>query len=95
MMKNLAMRDELGNYFIMKNNAGYGKFGESVMVFLTDTPYFGSDPNIEPIAYKDLLVTHLANIGIYLEMWEPLLNSGLSPPEISKMYSKFIFVNSK
>ena len=95
MMKNCTMCDTHGNYFIMKNNAGLGNFGEKVLVFLADTPFFGSKPNLEPIAYKDLLITHLSNLGIILESWEPLVAATDSVPgeEITKMYSKFIFVN--
>jgi len=66
---------------------GHGNFGEKVSVHLSDTPFYKDGPKTEPIAYKDLLVTHLEELGLRLILWEPLEKF-----EISKLYSKFIFV---
>ena len=90
-MKNSTFYDNFGNYFMLNDtSSGFGRFGEKINVYLTDTPFYGDGkPKPEPIAYKDLLITHLENMGIYLELWEPL-DTGM---EISGMYSKFIFVN--
>ena len=55
-----------------------------------DTPYYNNGHIPEPIAYKDLLVTHLKELGLELELWEHLYGS-----QITEMYSKFIFVYSK
>ena len=83
-------RDSHGNCFSRNGvETGYGRFGEQLFVYLSDTPYYNDGPRTEPIAYKDLLVTHLENIGIRLESWTPF-NSEF---EISKFYSEFIFVN--
>jgi hypothetical protein len=79
--------DEYKNFMKRGSNTGYGNFGEKVFVQLSDSPFYNDGPKSEPIAYKDLLVTHLADIGLRLEAWEPLQKY-----EISKMYSMFIFV---
>lgn len=79
--------DEFKNFMKRGSNTGYGNFGEKVFVQLADTPFYKEGPKSEPIAYKDLLVTHLADLGLRLDMWEPLQKY-----EISKMYSMFIFV---
>lgn len=82
------LKDELGNYFLVIDISGY--FGDTVDVYLTDTPYYNNGHIPEPIAYKDLLVTHLKELGLELELWEHLYGS-----QITEMYSKFIFVYSK
>ena len=69
------------------DKTGHGNFGEKVSVYLSDTPFYKDGPKTEPIAYKDLLVTHLEELGLRLILWEPLEKF-----EISKLYSKFIFV---
>jgi len=79
-------KDDMGNFFVMKHH-GNGGFGEKLFVNLVDTPYYADGPKGEPIAYKDLLVTHLEELGFSLQLWE-----GLSGNAISEMYSKFIFV---
>ena len=79
-------KDDMGNFFVTKDN-GNGGFGEKLFVNLVDTPYYADGPKSEPIAYKDLLVTHLEELGFSLQLWE-----GLSGNPISGMYSKFIFV---
>jgi hypothetical protein len=83
------LRDELGNYIIRNESTGHGNFGEKVFVYLADTPFYKDGPKPEPIAYKDLLVTHLEELGIYKHSWEPLDNY-----KISKLYSAFIFIRS-
>ena len=83
---NTPFEDEMGNFFIMKSSP-FGGFGEKLFVRLVDTPYYEDGPKSEPIAYKDLLITHLEDMGFTLKSWE-----GLSGNKISDMYSKFIFV---
>ena len=83
------LQDNLGNYVVRKmEDTGYGNFGEKIYVYLSDTPFYNEGPKPEPIAYKDLLITHLELNGIKLVHWSPLD----SPWEISKLYSQFIFV---
>jgi hypothetical protein len=78
--------DSDGNFFKLKDH-GNGGFGEKLFVNLTDTPYYADGPKAEPVAYKDLLVTHMEELGFKLIMWE-----GLTGNPISELYSKFIFV---
>lgn len=78
--------DDMGNFFKMKDH-GNGGFGEKLFVYLEGTPYYADGPKAEPVAYKDLLVTHLEHLGFHLCMWE-----GLSGNPISALYSKFIFI---
>lgn len=80
-------KDEFGNIMVRGENTGLGKFNEKLFVHLEDTPYYKDGLKVEPIAYKDLLVTHLEDMGIDLVLWEPLENF-----KISKLYSRFIFV---
>jgi SAM-dependent methyltransferase len=68
--------DEMGNFFKLKD--------------LVDTPYYAEGPKSEPVAYKDLLVTHLEELGFKLQSWE-----GLEGNPISELYSKFIFVYNR
>jgi SAM-dependent methyltransferase len=82
-------RDNLGNNIIRSDSTGYGNFGEKVFVFLADTPYYRDGPKPEPIAYKDLLITHLADLGIQKLAWEQLDNY-----PVSKLYSTFIFIRT-
>ena len=81
----VPFKDDMGNFFMMRNH-GNGQFGERLWVNLVDTPYYADGPKPEPVAYKDLLITHLEEIGFKLEQWE-----GLTGNPISEMYSKFIF----
>jgi SAM-dependent methyltransferase len=81
--------DETGNFFKLKDH-GNGGFGEKLFVHLTDTPYYADGPKSEPVAYKDLLVTHLEDLGFQLQLWE-----GLRGNPISELYSKFIFVYNR
>ena len=83
------MKDELGNFFKMRY-PGNGGFGEKLFVHLVDTPFYADGPRSEPIAFKDLLITHLEDMGFKLEMWQ-----GLEGNPISELYSKFIFVYKK
>jgi hypothetical protein len=78
--------DSDGNFFKLKDH-GNGGFGEKLFVNLTDTPYYADGPKAEPVAYKDLLVTHMEELGFKLIMWESLTGN-----PISELYSKFIFV---
>lgn len=81
--------DDRGNFFKLKEH-GNGGFGEKLFVHLVDTPFYADGPRSEPVAYKDLLVTHLEDTGFTLLSWE-----GLEGNPISELYSKFIFVYSK
>jgi SAM-dependent methyltransferase len=78
-----------GSFFKMKNH-GNGDFGEKLFVNLADTPFYADGPRSEPIAYKDLLVTHLEDLGFTLHTWE-----GLNGNPISDLYVKFIFVYTR
>jgi SAM-dependent methyltransferase len=76
-------RDSLGNFMTRNiDKTGQGNFGEKLYVYLKDTPFYEDGPRPEPIGYKDILITHLAELGILLHEWTP----------ISQFYSKFIFV---
>ena len=94
MLQNGCFTDTFGNY--MKRNTyqtGYGIFGEEIHVFLTGTPYYKDGKSIpEPIAYKDLFVTYLEEMGICLDVWKPLIDGG-DVQGLSKLYSQFIFVS--
>jgi SAM-dependent methyltransferase len=89
--------DNLGNFVTFENTStGYGKIGEKINVRLIDTPYYAQGPQTEPLAYKDILISHLENIGFQLECWEPLVQPGLlQKKQITKLYSKFIFTHIK
>ena len=80
------LEDDMGNFFVTKT-PGNGGFGEKLFVNLVDTPFYADGPRSEPIAYRDLLITHLEELGFRLELWE-----GLGGNQISELYSKFIFV---
>jgi SAM-dependent methyltransferase len=81
--------DDAGNFFKLKQH-GDGGFGEKLFVNLVDTPFYADGPRSEPVAYKDLLVTHLEELGFRLQFWE-----GLKGNPISELYSKFIFVYNR
>ena len=81
--------DDSGNFFKLKDH-GNGGFGEKLFVNLVDTPYYADGPKSEPVAFKDLLITHLEELGFKLQLWE-----GLTGNPISELYSKFIFVYKK
>ena len=81
-------KDPLGNFITRTNVTGYGAFGEKIFVCLADTPFYKDGARAEPIAYKDLLITHLEELGVQLESWEPLIGEHA----ISSLYSRFIFV---
>ena len=82
-------KDSFGNIFLRSGTSGFGNFGEKIFVSLVDTPFYKDGPKPEPIAYKDLLITHLENIGFRLERWCPLMEF-----PVSQLYSEFIFVRS-
>lgn len=88
LLMSTPFRDNLGNTFIRNESTGDGNFGEKIFAFLACTPFYRDGPKPEPIAYKDLLITHLAELGIQKVKWEPLGGDF----EISKLYSTFIFV---
>lgn len=82
-------RDHHGNTVIRSaTTTGHGGFGEKIFVNLIETPFYKDGARAEPLAYKDLLVTHLEELGVRLESWKPLAPSG----ELSGLYSVFIFV---
>ena len=83
------LQDDTGNFFKLKDH-GNGGFGEKLFVNLIDTPYYADGPKSEPVAYKDLLVTHLEDLGFRLQLWEGLVGN-----PISELYSKFIFVYNR
>lgn len=83
------LNDEDGNFFKMRSTSN-GDFGEKMYVHLVDTPYYADGPRPEPLAHKDILVTHLENMGFSLKRWEPLCGH-----PISQLYSKFIFVYNR
>ena len=83
------LQDDMGNFFKLKDH-GNGGFGEKLFVHLTDTPYSAEGPKSEPVGYKDLLVTHLEELGFKLQLWE-----GLRGNPISELYSKFIFAYTR
>jgi hypothetical protein len=89
LMVRCPYEDSMGNFFTMKQH-GNGDFGEKLFVHLADTPFYADGPRAEPIAYKDLLVTHLEDLGFRLHTWE-----GLTGNPISELYSKFIFVYTR
>ena len=68
---NTPVKDDLGNYFLMKNTSS-GNFGEKLYVHLADTPYYADGPKVEPIAHKDMLFTRLEDLGFTLTLWEDL-----------------------
>jgi len=80
------LNDSDGNFFKIRGTSN-GDFGEKLYVHLVDTPYYAEGPRPEPLAHRDLLVTHLENTGYSMEYWE-----GLEGNPISQLYSKFIFV---
>tara|TARA_R110002050_G_scaffold135415_2_gene258059 strand:- start:138 stop:557 length:420 start_codon:yes stop_codon:yes gene_type:complete len=81
--------DILGNTITRdEETTGMGGFGEQLFVYLADTLYYAKGPISEPIAYKDLLITHLENRGFTLTSWYDLNDSN----SLSKLYSSFIFV---
>jgi len=86
-LMNTPYKDSLGNYLSRGPTTGHGDFGEKVFVHLADTLYYKDGPIAEPIAYKDLLITHLMNSGFELTLWEPCQG----PNQITSLYSQFIF----
>ena len=86
---NTPVKDELGNYFLMKHTSS-GNFGEKLYVHLADTPYYADGPKVEPIAHKDMLFTRMENLGFTLTLWEDLKGN-----PVSDLYSKFRFVYKK
>jgi hypothetical protein len=80
------LKDELGNWFRIRNTHADGGFGEKLFVELVDTPFYADGPKSEPIAFKDVLITELEKLGLRLVMWENLQGS-----EISQLYAKFVF----
>lgn len=83
-------KDSLGNFFTRDDRTGHGRFGEKLFVQLVDTPFYKNGARPEPIGYKDLLITALKSHGVHLVQWSPLDPVGTY--DITKMYSRFIFV---
>jgi len=82
--------DQMGNKIQRDvTNTGYGKYGEYINVFLSDTPYFKGNFIPEPIAYKDHLVHELCSRGFQLIEWKSLFP--IRKNTISDLYSQFIF----
>ena len=82
-------QDSMGNFFVRDmENTGFGNFGEKLFVQLADTPFYNDGPKPEPIAYKDMLITHLELKGMRLLNWEPIDSQW----DVSKLYSQFIFI---
>ena len=85
----VPFKDPLGNTVVkMSPTVGSGEFGEQILVELVDTPFYKDGMRPEPLAYKDLLVTHLEELGVRLESWRPIGPIGT----LSGLYSAFIFV---
>lgn len=83
--------DQLGNFVTYADQStGFGKVGERIKVKLVDTPYYANGSQSEPLAYKDLLVTKLEQLGFRLDTWCPLIENCPSS-KITYLYSKFIF----
>lgn len=78
--------DSHGNFFKLKGTSN-GDFGEKLFVHLANTPYYADGPKAEPLAHKDMLITHLENNGFAMKLWKTLRGN-----PISELYSKFIFV---
>jgi SAM-dependent methyltransferase len=81
--------DQYNNSFSRASDC-LGDFGEKIWVNVEGAPYYKNGPIAEPIAYKDVLITHLANIGFVLEYWRPLTQ--MPTGCITDMYSEFVFV---
>jgi SAM-dependent methyltransferase len=79
-------QDSLGNMMTRKCDTGRGNFGEKLFVCLADSPFYRDGARAEPIAYRDLLITHLESMGIMLEAWTPCTGF-----PVTAMYSQFVF----
>jgi SAM-dependent methyltransferase len=77
-----------GINFVSRNESttGKGQFGEKIFVSLGDTPFYKDGARAEPIAYKDILITELANRGLQLLLWKQCQGN-----KITSLYSQFIF----
>lgn len=85
-LDSLPFRDPLGNTFRSRGRTGFGEFGEQIDVQLVDTPFYSQGSRPEPLAYRDMLVSHLEQKGVLLERWERFDGTPLQ-----RLYSKFIF----
>ncbi len=83
--------DSIGNYILRnEDRTGNGEFGETIWVCVKDTLYYKDDEPIpEPIAYKDIMIQSLRDVGFVLESWRPFVSHITG--YISDMYSEFIF----
>lgn len=88
-MNNQKFEDSLGNSFFRKKEC-LGEFGEKIWVNVSGAPYYKDGPKSEPIAYKDILITRLENMGFQLEYWRSLTPMPIG--YISDMYSEFCFI---
>lgn len=80
-------RDSLGNEF--SKGKLTGGFGDLVQFNIQGSPYYKNGPVLEPVCYKELLITYLEREGFELDVWCPFIP--FTTGFISDMYSKFIF----
>ena len=85
-LDHLPFRDSMGNWMEAVNQVGFGGFGETVNVFLTDTPYYNHGPHPESLCYRDMLTAHLESKGVLLEKWD-----GFEGEPLQRLYSKFLY----
>lgn len=76
-------RDALGNECALMQG------GRRLMVRLVDGPFYADGGREEPVLDPQVLIMDLAQVGLELVMWEPMLQvpNGL----ISDVYSRFVF----
>jgi SAM-dependent methyltransferase len=89
-LMNTPFKDSFGNFFKYGVRPALGRLGDELYVFLAGTPFYKSGFKPEPIGYRDRLVMALQTYGVNLVSWTPFDPEGTY--EITKMYSKFIFV---
>ena len=76
-----------GNMFRRKNFTG--GFGDMVEFFIKGAPYYKNGPVLEPVCYREVLITNLEKIGFRLDLWEHFIP--FFTGTVSDLYSKFIF----
>jgi SAM-dependent methyltransferase len=82
--------DCVGNYTMRSKDTGNGEFGETLWVCVKDTAYYENDEPIpEPIAYKDVIITRLSELGWCLDTWQNILPNTIG--YMTDIYSEFIF----
>lgn len=80
-------KDSLGNEF--SKGPLTGGFGDTVQFNIAGSPFYKNGPILEPVCYKELLITYLEREGFILDIWTPFIP--FTTALISDMYSKFIF----